>query len=124
MATTSRFDSPAAEHRPALFGKRLDEIGWGLFLLMTGVLWLLPSDAVPTGSWLIGTGVLLLGMNAVRYATGSGIGVFTVVLGLLALSGGIAERSGVTLPLLAIAIAVTGVALLVKAFTRTDKTAG
>ena len=36
--------------------KRLDQIGWGIFLVMIGTIWLVP--AVPPGTWLIGTGIL------------------------------------------------------------------
>jgi hypothetical protein len=34
-------------------GKRLDEIGWALFLLMMGALWLMPAESVPEQTWII-----------------------------------------------------------------------
>ena len=32
-------------------GKRLDQIGWGIFLVMIGTIWLVPG--VPQGTWMI-----------------------------------------------------------------------
>jgi hypothetical protein len=34
----------------ANMAKRLDQIGWGIFLVMIGVIWLVPG--VPQGTWL------------------------------------------------------------------------
>jgi len=42
--------------------KRLDALGWGLFLIMIGGLWLAPEGWVPEGTWLIGTGIIILGL--------------------------------------------------------------
>lgn len=97
------------------FARRLDGVGWGLFLLMTGILWLLPDDRVPPGAWLIGTGTLLLGLNAVRYLKGVAISVLTVALGVLALAGGLADLGGVRLPLLAISLVAVGAVVLFRA---------
>lgn len=47
--------------------KRLEESGWGFFLLMTGTLMVLPREFVPEGTWLIGAGLILLGLNGIRY---------------------------------------------------------
>ena len=114
MATATRVGRNHVDRPWTMTTKRLDELGWGLFLLLTGVIWLLPGGEVPTGSWLIATGVLLLGMNVVRYINRIPVNVFTTVLGGLALGGGIAERIGVELPLLAIGIVLAGALLIVK----------
>lgn len=37
-----------------------------MFLILTAVVWLFPETRVPPGTWLVGTGLLLLGLNAVR----------------------------------------------------------
>ena len=47
---------------------RIDAIGWGLLFLMTGVLVLVPG--VPDGTWLVGLGLLMLGVNATRLYIG------------------------------------------------------
>lgn len=70
----------------------------------------------PSGTWLIGTGLLLLALNAVRHVKGLALNTFTVVLGILALAGGLADLADVKLPLLALAFVAFGVLLLVKPF--------
>ncbi len=103
------------EHRD--FESRLDSIGWGVFLLMSGVLWLI-ATVVPSGTWLVGTGLLLLALNAVRYFNGMRPHMFTLVLGILALAGGLADWANVRLPLFALALVAFGILLLVKPFAR------
>ena len=39
---------------------RLEAIGWGLFLIIIGALWLIPEQRVPEGAWLIAAGVIML----------------------------------------------------------------
>ncbi len=117
MATSSHPHPTPAEMNATQheLSGRLDNIGWGVFLLMTGVLWLFAS-AVPSGSWLVGTGLLLLALNAVRYFNGLALHYFTVVLGVLALAGGLADFADVKLPLFALALVALGVLLLIKPF--------
>lgn len=107
--------SPDTDLARREFAARLDDIGWGAFLLMTGVL-LLFSFVVPSGTWLIGTGLLLLALNAVRYFRGMTLDAFTVVLGVLALAGGLADLADVKLPILAIAFVAFGAFLLIRPF--------
>ena len=66
VADTTNADTPNLAHR-------LDVLGWGIFFLMTGVLMLFPS--LPEGIWLVGLGVLLLGLAAVRVALGLAFGM-------------------------------------------------
>ena len=92
--------------------RRLDEIGWGIFLIMIGTIALVPS--VPQGTWLIGTDVLLLLLNAIRYRTQVGWSGFSTALGVLALMAGLSELIGIKLPLFAICLVVLGVSMLIK----------
>ncbi len=46
-------------------GRRLEEVAWSVFLIMTGALWLAPDTWAPAGSWLAGLGLILLGLCAV-----------------------------------------------------------
>ena len=94
--------------------KRLEDFGWGIFLIMIGVIWLVPEEWVPQGTWLIGTGLLLLGLNAVRYSQGIALSGFTTVLGLLMLAAGIGTFAGVELPLLALCVIAMGLSLVIK----------
>ncbi len=113
---TSQPDSTPAgrDTQKAALNKRLEDLGWGLFLLMTGALWLVPAERVPHGAWLIGTGLLLLALNAARYVAGMRISIFTTLLGAVALSGGLADLTGVRFPLLAICLIVIGASMILK----------
>lgn len=33
---------------------RLSDIGWGLLLMLTGLVWIVPEQQVPDGTWLLG----------------------------------------------------------------------
>ena len=44
----------ATRERHAQLDRRLHDVTWGLLLLMTGVIWLVPSSQIPKGGWLIG----------------------------------------------------------------------
>jgi hypothetical protein len=94
--------------------KRLDEIGWALFLIMIGGLWLLPAGKVPEGTWLVGAGLIMLGVNGVRYSNGIKVSSFTVILGVLALAGGLADFLGVKLPLFPILLILIGASIILK----------
>ena len=92
--------------------KWLDQIGWGIFLVMIGVIWLVPG--VPQGTWLIGTGVLLLALNAIRSRLGIQWSGVSVALGVLALVAGVGDFTGINLPLFPICLVILGATLILK----------
>lgn len=92
--------------------KRLDQIGWGIFLVMIGTIWLVPG--VPQGTWLIGTGALLLLFNAIRFRLGIPWSGISVTLGVLALAAGLGDLTGITLPVFPIFLVIVGASLIVK----------
>lgn len=94
--------------------KRLEDIGWGLFLLMIGTLLLLPSELIPPGTWLIGAGLIMLALNAIRYVNHISISRFTVVLAVGAMLVGLASFFGLKLPLLAMFLVVIGAIIVLK----------
>ncbi|MCL5996219.1 MAG: hypothetical protein M1546_09190 [Chloroflexi bacterium] len=94
--------------------KRLEAIGWGLFLIMLGGLGLVPQEQVPGGVWLIGAGLIMLGLNAARYWSQIKMSAFTVGLGILALFAGVGDLLGVDLPLLAILLILIGANMILK----------
>jgi hypothetical protein len=53
----------AADQTKRALDKRFEWIGWGLFLIMLGGLALVPNHLVPQGTWLVGTGLIMLGLN-------------------------------------------------------------
>ncbi len=87
---------PTAVHNPekAELNKRLENIGWGLFLIMLGGFALVPDETVPKGLWSIGVGVIMLGLNATRYFYKIKMSGFTTFIGLLSVVGGIAQLAG------------------------------
>ena len=93
---------------------RLDDIGWGIFLIMIGTIWLVPS--VPQGTWLVGTGMLLISLNAIRYALGAAWSGFSTILGVLALSAGLSDMFGIRMPLFAICLVGVGAAMILRPF--------
>jgi putative Mn2+ efflux pump MntP len=74
--------------------KRLESIGWGLFLVMLGGSILIPDEVAPNGWFTIGVGLIMLGLNVSRYFYGIRMSGFTTVLGVLAIASGIAELLG------------------------------
>jgi hypothetical protein len=98
----------------AALNKRLEGIGWGLFLIMLGGFALVPHDLVPKGLWSIGVGVIMLGLNAARYLLHIKMSGFTTVLGIIALISGGLELLGRNNLGGAILLIILGAYLLVK----------
>lgn len=96
--------------------RRLESISWGLFLVMLGGFALLRS--VPEGTWLVGAGVIMLGLNAVRLVTGIRVSWFTVILGTIALCSGLGSVYGVSIPVGPLLIILIGLAIIVRALDR------
>ena len=94
--------------------KRLETIGWALFLIMIGGLGLVPKDQVPEGIWLIGVGLIMLGLNVARYVYKIKPSGFTIFLGCLAVIAGVGDLFGLDLPILAIALILIGANLLLR----------
>ncbi len=97
-----------------ILNKRLESIGWALFLIMLGGLGLVPKEQVPEGIWSIGVGLIMLGLNAARYLNQIKMSTFTIVLGFLALLTGVGELMGMDLPVLAILLIIIGAGMILK----------
>ena len=96
--------------------RRLETISWGLFLIMLGGFGLLKS--VPEGTWLIGAGAIMLGLNAVRLLLGIRISWFTVLLGTVALFSGLGSVYGVNIPVGPLLVILIGLAIILRALDR------
>ena len=92
--------------------RKLDATTWGLLLLGTGVLMLLPRQMVPDGAWLILAGAILLVMSAVRYAKHFRVSGFIIALGILGVIAGFSTIAGVKLPLLAAFLVLLGATIM------------
>ncbi len=98
----------------AALNKRLENVAWGLFLIMLGGFALVPDEIVPKGLWSIGVGVIMLGLNAARYYYKIRMSGFTTFLGILSLFGGIAELAGWTSLDWGLLLIILGAYLLLK----------
>ena len=96
--------------------RRLESISWGLFLIMLGGFALLTS--VPEGTWLVGAGVIMLGLNALRLLLGIRIGWTTVILGTVALLSGLGSVYGVNIPVGPLLVILIGLAIILRALDR------
>jgi hypothetical protein len=92
--------------------KRLEGVAWGLFLIMLGGLWLVPADQIPSGTWLIGVGLIMLGLNVARYLNQIPMSAFTIVLGVIALALGLSDFLGIGLPLFPILVILLGAKII------------
>ncbi len=107
-------DSTSANHEASQLNRRLNDIGWGLLFMLTGLVWLMPTEQVPPGTWLFGVAAILIGTNIVRYAKQVRIDGFSLVLGCLALLAALGQLWRVDLPLLAICMLLIGASLVAK----------
>jgi len=99
--------------------RRLNDIGWGLLLMLTGLIWLLPPANVPPGTWLFGVAVILLGVNATRYIRHITVSGFSVLLGVAALLAAVSQLWRTDPPLVAIFLLAIGASLVARPlFTR------
>lgn len=78
----------------AALNKRLENMGWGFFLIMLGGFALVPEDTIPKGYWSIGVGLIMLGLNLARYLNKIKMSGFTTFLGVISLISGISQLFG------------------------------
>lgn len=94
--------------------KRLETIAWGLFLIMLGGFMYVPETTISKGAWSIGVGLIMLGLNVVRYTYKIRMSGFTTVLGILALVAGSLQVFGIMHLEGAVLLIVLGAYLLLK----------
>ena len=111
---TTELNQGSIDERKITLGRRLEDFGWAALLIAIGTIWLVPNKLIPQGSWLIAAGLILLGLNAIRYFSGIETSGFSLLVGSIALVVGLGEWLGLPLPLIPIALIVIGVGLLLK----------
>lgn len=94
--------------------ERLTSVSWALFLIMVGGFLLVPPGQLPSGAWLIGLGIILLGLNAVRYLVHIPMSAFTTILGAIALFAGAGDFAGVDVPVGPVLIILIGLAIILR----------
>ena len=112
-------DELKREEKLAL-NKRLETVGWAFFLIMIGGLALIPDSTLPEGIWLIGVGLIMLGLNAARYYYGIKMSGFTLFLGTLALLSGIGDMLGLDLPVFPILLILIGASIIIRPMLEKD----
>ena len=115
--TPHPISAPPARHptqSPA--DKVLSQLGWGVFLLLSGIAWILPSERHPAAFWLIGVGTLLLVLNAIRNRLHMSVDAFGVFAGAVALTAGIASAFNTNLPIIPLVLVALGVVIIAKVF--------
>ena len=101
-----------------------ERFAWGALLLWWGIRWLF--DFLPNGTGLLGTGLIMLGVNAARSLNGMPARGLTTALGILTLVlGGLVLASSVLtlpfeLPIFAILLIALGVFVLVRAYNKPE----
>lgn len=85
---------PVIDEEKAALNKRMEQMAWGLFLIMVGGFALVPQDVIPQGVWSIGVGLIMLGLNLARYLNQIKMSGFTTFLGVLSLISGGLELAG------------------------------
>ncbi len=96
--------------------QRIESVGWALFLIWSGALLIAPDALVPDGSWLIGTGLIIIVSMGIRYLLGIRVDGFWTVLGFLALGYGISEFFSLNLPVFPVLLIIVGAVIVYKAF--------
>ncbi len=92
--------------------EKLEKIGWGLFLIMLGAIWLFPDSIVPEGTFMFGVGIILLGLNLVKYTKGYHVNGFTVFLGIIALIAGLFSLLGRPVDIFPLILILWGVSII------------
>lgn len=105
--------SLSQDDRKRKLNKRLETVSWGLFLIMLGGFAMLRG--VPEGTWLVGAGTIMLGLNATRLLLGIRASWFTVVIGTIALVAGLGSVLGIDIPVGPVLIILIGLAIVVRA---------
>jgi hypothetical protein len=102
-------DEKSRQHE---LGERIKKAGWALFLIMIGVLWILPESSFPDGSWLVGSGILILGVQLVRRLAGLAVSGGMLVFGGLVLGLGLGDVYGLNIPIFSSLLILLGLFML------------
>ena len=92
--------------------ERFEKIGWGLFLVMLGAIWLFPDSVVPEGTFMFGVGIILLGINLLKYSKGYRVNGFTIFLGLVAIIAGLSSLLGRSVDIFPLVLILWGISII------------
>jgi hypothetical protein len=104
----SRANSVIESESDSRMERLLDDLGWATLLIVTGVFWLIPGWRVPSGSWLIAVGAIILVFTIARLINRYRVSEFALSAGAIALIAGIGSILRLSLPVFPIALIVIG----------------
>jgi hypothetical protein len=99
-------------------GRRLDEIAWACILVLTGGLWLVPETWAPEGTWLAGFGLVLIGLEAMRFLLRHEARGFGLVIGAVASAAGIGRMLGYEFRIVPVLLIALGTVMVLRAVAR------
>lgn len=102
-------EHPSNRDPKARLEQKLAAVGWGLFLIWVGAGFLFN---IGWGAGLIGVGIITLGMQAIRSASGLPLEGFWLVVGAMFLLGGIAETFALNLPVVPLVVLAVGIIVI------------
>lgn len=97
---------------------RFVTIGWALFLILIGGIWLIPKDVVPEGAFFLGVGAILLGLSLAKQLMGLKTDVTAIFLGIIALAIGLRNLLILKVAVIPIILIVLGSFILFTALFR------
>jgi hypothetical protein len=106
----------------------LERIAWSMLFIWWGLSFI--PHFLPNGLDAAGTGIILLGVNAVRFGLNRRLNGFSIAAGILCLVWGALDMMSSVLhlpykpPVFAVLLVVLGVIVLVSAFLKRGKTVG
>ena len=102
--------------RRAELDRRVDLLGWGVLFVVLGVVGLAPD--LPADAWLIAAGLVFIGVSVVRAGLRLHVSGFTTVVGVVALTAGVASVAGLDTAVWPVVLIVLGLALVAGAVLR------
>ena len=92
--------------------EQLDSLGFAVFFIMVGVLWLLPAGRLPEDSWLIGFALIVFIISIIKYFNNIKVDWFFIVMAFVALAFGLDQYIGIQLSFFPIVFILIGVSIL------------
>jgi hypothetical protein len=114
MSAQTTHSATVKNPEKAALNKRLETMGWGLFLIMLGGSALVPNETINEGWWSIGVGLIMFGLNLARYHYQIKMSGFTTFLGIISIISGVLQLMGLNDLGGAIFLIVLGSYLLIK----------
>ncbi len=104
--------------------RRFETLAWGLLFVWLGAWWgFLEGALLPAGSGALGTGLILIGLNAARWFKGipvstlsSAFGALFAIFGGVKLTGGALNCPVERIPIFALFLIILGTIVLVREF--------